>query len=93
MSLPHRHRTVARLVATASVALGGLCCAGPAIAASRQAIPGTHPFWAVGSHRKAAAASNGAVNVRVYLASQDPRGSRPTRSPSRIRAMVHTKTS
>ena len=74
MSLLHRHRTLALFVATASVALGGLASAGTAIAASRQAIPGTHPFWAVGSHRRAAAASNGAVNVRVYLASQDAAG-------------------
>jgi subtilase family serine protease len=74
MTLLHRHRTVALFVATASVALAGLLSAATAIAASRQAIPGTHPFWAVGSHRTAAAASNGAVNVRVYLASQDPAG-------------------
>jgi subtilase family serine protease len=74
MSLLHRHRTVALLLATASVALGGLVSAATAAAASRRAIPGTHPFWAVSSHRKAAAAGNGAVNVRVYLAGQDPAG-------------------
>jgi hypothetical protein len=74
MTLLHRHRTVALLVATVSVALGGLFSAATAIAASRQAIPGTHPFWAVGSHRRAAAARNGAVTVRVYLASQNAAG-------------------
>src|ERR1700683_1603406 len=74
MSLLHRHRTVAWLLATALVALGGLVSAATAAAAARQAIPGTHPFWAVGSHRKADAAGNGAVNVRVYLAGQDAAG-------------------
>jgi subtilase family serine protease len=74
MSLLHRHRTLAVLLATGSVALGGLFSAATAAAASRQAIPGTHPSWAVSSHRKTAAAGNGAVKVRVYLAGQNAAG-------------------
>jgi subtilase family serine protease len=74
MSLLHRHRTVALLIATASVALGGLVSAATAAAASRSSIPGTHPFWATNAHRKAAVAGNGAVTVRVYLAGQNAAG-------------------
>ncbi|HTX46564.1 MAG TPA: S53 family peptidase [Solirubrobacteraceae bacterium] len=74
MSLLHRQRAVALLLATASVALGGLVTAASAATASRRAIPGTHPSWAVSSRREASVAGNGAVDVRVYLAGQNSAG-------------------
>jgi subtilase family serine protease len=74
MSLLQRHRSVALVMATGAVAFGGLFSAASATAAGRQAIPGTHPAWAISAHQKTAAAGSGAVNVRIYLAGQNPAG-------------------
>ncbi|HUJ34342.1 MAG TPA: S53 family peptidase [Solirubrobacteraceae bacterium] len=75
MSMPHRHRWVACAVAGATI-LGALVSAGSAAAApGRTAIPGTHPDWAVSrAGHQAPAVTTGAVNLRVYLAGQDPAG-------------------
>jgi len=75
MSMPHRHRWVAGAVAGAAI-LSGLVAAGSAAAASgRAAIAGTHPDWAVNrAGHQAPAVTTGAVNLRVYLAGQDPAG-------------------
>ena len=75
MSMLHRHRWVAGAVAGAAI-LSGLVSAGSAVAApGRSAIPGTHPDWAVSrAGHQAPAVTSGAVNLRVYLAGQDPAG-------------------
>jgi subtilase family serine protease len=75
MSMLHRHRWVAGAVAGAAI-LSGLVSAGSAVAApSRSAVPGTHPDWAVSrAGHQAPAVTTGAVNLRVYLAGQDPAG-------------------
>jgi subtilase family serine protease len=75
--MPHltRLRAVSAAVATGALALGGLALASPAQASQRTAITGTHPAWAVGSHRVGAAAvTAGTVSARVYLAGRDPAG-------------------
>jgi subtilase family serine protease len=65
-----------RAVISGAVVLGGIACTGTAAAAARRApIAGTHPSWAVSAHAKpAGAVTSGAVNLRVYLAGQDPAG-------------------
>ena len=75
MSMLHRHRWVAGAVAGAAI-LSGLVSAGSAAAApGRAAIPGSHPDWAVSrAGHQAPAVTAGAVNLRVYLAGQDPAG-------------------
>jgi subtilase family serine protease len=75
MSMLQRHRRVACAVAGAAI-LGGMVSAGSAAAApGRAAIPGTHPDWAVSrSAKQAPAVTSGAVNLRVYLAGQNPAG-------------------
>jgi subtilase family serine protease len=75
MSMLHRHRWVAGAVVGAAV-LSGLVSAGSAVAApGRAAIPGTHPDWATSrAGHQAPAVTAGAVNLRVYLAGQDPAG-------------------
>jgi subtilase family serine protease len=75
MSMLHRHRWVAGAVAGAAI-LSGLVSAGAAVAApGRSAVPGTHPDWAVNRPgHQALAVTTGAVNLRVYLAGQDPAG-------------------
>jgi subtilase family serine protease len=75
MSMLHHHRWVACAVAGAAI-LSGLVSAGSAVAApGRAAIPGTHPDWAVSrAGHQAPAVTTGAVNLRVYLAGQDPAG-------------------
>jgi len=75
MSMLHRHRWVAGAVVGAA-ALSGLISVGSAAAASgRSAIAGTHPDWAVSrAGHQAPAVTTGAVNLRVYLAGQDPAG-------------------
>ncbi|HUA43805.1 MAG TPA: S53 family peptidase [Solirubrobacteraceae bacterium] len=73
--LPLPRRIVCSLAGIAAI-LGGLVSAGTAAAASgRQAIAGTHPAWAVPrAGTTAPAVTTGGVNLRVYLASQDPSG-------------------
>ena len=75
MSMLHRHRWIAGAVAGAAI-LSGLVSAGSAAAApGRAAIPGSHPDWAVSrAGHQAPAVTAGAVNLRVYLAGQDPAG-------------------
>jgi subtilase family serine protease len=65
-----------RVLAGSAAVLWGLACTGTALAApGRAAIAGTHPKWAVTAPGKAApAVTSGAVNLRVYLAGQDPAG-------------------
>jgi subtilase family serine protease len=67
---------VLQALAGAAAVLGGLACTGTAAAApGRAAIAGTHPSWAVSTHGKSATSvTSGAVNLRVYLAGQDPAG-------------------
>jgi subtilase family serine protease len=75
MPMLHRDRWVAGAVAGAAI-LSGLVSAGTAVAApGRSAIPGTHPDWAVSrAGHQAPAVTTGAVNLRVYLAGQNPAG-------------------
>lgn len=76
MPLLHPRRTIACALVGSAAILGGLVPAGNAVAApSRTAIPGTHPDWAV-SHggKQAPAVTSGSVNLRVYLAGQNPAG-------------------
>lgn len=76
MSAVRRLRLSTGALAGAAVVLGGLFSAGPALAApGRASIAGTHPDWAV-SHagKRAPAVTSGSVNLRVYLAGQDPAG-------------------
>jgi subtilase family serine protease len=65
-----------RALAGSAAVLGGLACTGTAAAApGRAAIAGTHPRWAVNAPGKSApSVTSGAVNLRVYLAGQDPAG-------------------
>ena len=76
MSVVSRPRGFACALISGALVLGGLVSAGTAAAApGRTAIAGTHPAWAVSSPGTAApAVTSGAVNVRVYLAGQDPDG-------------------
>jgi subtilase family serine protease len=75
MPMLHRQRGIACAVVGAAV-LGGLVSAGSAAAApGRAAIPGTHPDWAVSrAGKQAPAVTGGTVNLRVYLAGQNPAG-------------------
>ncbi len=75
MSMLHRQRWVVCAMASATI-LSGLVVAGSAVAApGRAAIPGTHPDWAVSrAGQQAPAVTTGGVNLRVYLAGQDPAG-------------------
>ena len=76
MSMLLRHRGIASALAGTAAVLGGFVSAGSAAAApGRAAIPGTHPAWAVSrAGATAPAVTTGDVNLRVYLASQDPSG-------------------
>jgi subtilase family serine protease len=69
-----RLRRVLHAAAGGAVVLAGLASAGNALAAGpgRSAIPDTHPHWA--SRANPPAVTTGAVNLRVYLAGQDPAG-------------------
>jgi subtilase family serine protease len=70
-----RLRTVATAAAAAALCLGAVAAASPGPAASRSAIPDTHPSWATASTRVSAQpVTSGTVNARVYLAGQDPAG-------------------
>ena len=75
MSMLRRHRWVVCAMASATI-LSGSVLAGSAVAApGRAAIPGTHPDWAVSERaEQAPAVTTGGVNLRVYLAGQDPAG-------------------
>ncbi|MGO9898822.1 MAG: protease pro-enzyme activation domain-containing protein [Solirubrobacteraceae bacterium] len=76
MSLLHCHRRLVCALTGSAVILGCLISAGAAAAApGRAAIPGTHPDWAVSSAgRTAPAVTSGSVDLRVFLAGQDPAG-------------------
>ena len=76
MSAVRLPRSLARAVIGGAAVLGGLACTGTAAAApGRAAVAGTHPRWAVNAPGKAApAVTSGTVNLRVYLAGQDPTG-------------------
>jgi subtilase family serine protease len=70
-----RHRRFACAVVTSAIGLGALLGAGAAVAATgRTAVPDTHPEWASGPSTPVPSVTTGAVNVRVYLAGQDPAG-------------------
>jgi subtilase family serine protease len=57
------------------MSLGGMFGAATASASGRRAIARTHPRWAVGAKRTAhAAVATGTVDLRVYLAGQNPTG-------------------
>jgi subtilase family serine protease len=71
------YRAVVALIATGLLSLAGLAAASSASAAQgRAAIAGTHPAWAQGAPgaSPATTAPSSAVNLRVYLAGQDPAG-------------------
>ena len=74
MAQGRRLRRVLHAAAGGAVVLAGLASAGNALAAGpgRAAIPDTHPQWA--SRANPPAVTTGAVNLRVYLAGQDPSG-------------------
>jgi subtilase family serine protease len=76
MSAVRLPRTLVRALTGGATVLGVLACTGTAVAApGRSAVAGTHPRWAVNAPGKAApAVTIGAVNLRVYLAGQDPAG-------------------
>jgi subtilase family serine protease len=71
-----RFRATGAALTAAAMTLGGFALAPTAAQASqRAAIAGTHPAWAVSSHRVGTAAvTAGTVNARVYLAGQDQAG-------------------
>ena len=71
-----RFRATGATLTAAAMTLGGFALAPTAAQASqRAAIAGTHPAWAVSSHRVGTAAvTAGTVNARVYLAGQDQAG-------------------
>ncbi len=69
-----RLRVVWAAVAAGALTLGTFAAATAAQAATpRSAIAGTHPSWAVASHR-VSSESTGTVSAQVYLASQDQAG-------------------
>ena len=77
MYLARNRRKLARVLSGGVAVVGCLSIsAGSALAApGRTDLPGTHPEWARSAHgRTAPAVTSGAVNLRVYLAGQDPAG-------------------